>query len=284
MSNTNSRPVALSIAGFDPSGGAGVLADLKTFAAHDCYGVAAIAAMTAQNTREVRKVAPVEAGLLRLQIEMLFEDVDILGVKIGLIGNRKNLEVVAECLGPHKGLPIVADPVFRSSSGTDFITPPEIELFRRLLFPVVHVLTPNAEEAGRLLGTAVSTLDDMKGAAKLLHEQGVRHVVITGGHLDKPADVYFEGQEIEVFSGNRIESQSTHGTGCTFSSALLANLLNGKAVKESVVLAKAYVTQAIARAYPIGGGHGPLNHLFRFVEPLTVRAGGPEVLHEGPHR
>ncbi len=107
-------------------------------------------------------------------------------------------------------------------------------------------------------------------------------MVITGGHLEKPADVYFEGQELEVLSGNRIESQSLHGTGCAFSSAILANLVNGKAVKECVVLAKAYVTQAIARAYPVGGGRGPLNHLFRFSE-APVRAGGPEVLHETGH-
>ncbi|HYM11769.1 MAG TPA: bifunctional hydroxymethylpyrimidine kinase/phosphomethylpyrimidine kinase [Bryobacterales bacterium] len=283
MAHATSKPVALSIAGFDPSAGAGVLADLKTFAAHECYGVAAIAAMTAQNTREVRKVAPIETSLLRLQIEVLFEDIDIAGIKIGLLGSRKNLESVAECLAQHKNLPVVIDPVFRSSSGTDFISNGELDLFKRLLFPLALVLTPNAEEAGRLLGIPVATLDDMKGAAKLLHEQGVKHVVITGGHLEKPADVYYEGQEVEVFAGNRIESQSTHGTGCTFSSAILANLLNGKAVKESVVLAKAYVTQAIAHAYPIGNGRGPLNHLFRSGES-PARAGGPEVLYEGPHR
>ena len=283
MVQPHSKPVALSIAGFDPSGGAGVLADLKTFVAHDCYGVAAVAAMTAQNTREVRKVSPVDSGLLRMQIEMLFEDVEVAGVKVGLLGSRKNLEVVAECVATRKNLPTVVDPVFRSSSGTEFLSHQDLEPFKRLLFPLALVLTPNAEEAGQLLGTEVSTLDDMKGAAKLLHEQGVRHVVITGGHLEKPADVYYEGQEIEVFSGNRIESHSTHGTGCTFSSAILANLISGKAVKESVVLAKAYVTQAIARAYPIGAGRGPLNHLFRFGE-APVRAGGPELLHEEHHR
>ena len=255
---------------------------MKSFAAHDCYGVAAAAALTAQNTCEVRRVAPVESGLLRLQIEMLFEDIAISGVKIGLLGSRKNMEVTADCLAAHRDLPIVVDPVLRSSSGTDFVWEHDLQPFKRLIFPLARVITPNAEEAGRLLGIGVSTLEEMKGAAKLLHEQGVPHVVITGGHLEKPADVYYEGQEIEVFSGLRIESQSTHGTGCTFSSAILANLVNGKAVKESVVLAKAYVSQAIARAYAIGAGHGPLNHLFRFGE-TPVRAGGPEVLHEGPH-
>jgi hydroxymethylpyrimidine/phosphomethylpyrimidine kinase len=282
MPHVTPRPVALSIAGFDPSGGAGVLADLKTFAAHDCYGVAAVAAITAQNTREVRQVAPVDSSLLRLQIQMLFDDIDVAGIKLGLLGSRSNLEVAAEVLAAHRNLPIILDPIFQSSSGTEFLSEEDVDPLKRILFPLIQVLTPNAEEAGRLLGMKVSTVDDMKGAAKLLHEQGVRHVVITGGHLDRPVDVYYEGHEIEVFTGHRIESQSTHGTGCTFSSAILANVLNGKAVKESVVLAKAYVTQAIARAYPIGRGRGPLNHLFRFGE-TPVRAGGPEVLHEGPH-
>ncbi|HZS51311.1 MAG TPA: bifunctional hydroxymethylpyrimidine kinase/phosphomethylpyrimidine kinase [Bryobacterales bacterium] len=281
MAQVSSRPVALTVAGFDPSGGAGVLADLKTFAAHECYGVAAIAAMTAQNTREVRKVMPVDPEMLRLQLDMLFEDISIAGIKVGLLGGRKNLEIVAACLSAHKELPIVVDPVLRSTSGTQFLPPQDIEPFKRLLFPLVHVLTPNAEEAGRLLGASVSTLEEMKGAAKLLHEQGVRHVVITGGHLDKPTDVYYGGQEMEVFTGHRIESQSTHGTGCTFSSAILTNLIHGKAAMESVVLAKAYVTQAINRAYPIGNGRGPLNHLFRFGEPAApVRVGGPEPAHD----
>jgi len=279
MSQTAHKPVALSIAGFDPSGGAGVLADLKSFAAHDCYGVAAVAALTAQNTREVRRVAPVESGLLRQQIEMLFEDVAIAGVKIGLLGNRRNMEAVAESLAAHRALPIVVDPVLRSSSGTEFVAPQDLPLYRRLFFPQARVLTPNAEEAGRLLGIPVATLEEMKAAAKLLQEQGVPHVVVTGGHLDKPADVYWDGQELDVFSGQKVESQSTHGTGCTFSSALLANLIHGKTVKESIVLAKAFVSQAIARAFPIGSGQGPLNHLFRFGEN-TVRVGISEMVHE----
>ena len=274
------KSVALSVAGFDPCGGAGILADLKTFSAHECYGVAAIAAMTAQNTREIRKVAPVDVEMLRLQLEMLFEDIRIAGVKVGLLGNQANLKIVAACLEAHKDLPVVIDPVFRSTSGTEFLSRNELEAFKKLLFPLALALTPNAEEASRLLGAPVSTLDEMKGAAKLLHEQGVRHVVVTGGHLEKPTDVYYGGQELEVFIGHRVDSQSTHGTGCTFSSAILANLIHGKALVESVVLAKAYVTQAISRAYPVGNGHGPLNHLFRFGD-APVRASGLEVAPEG---
>jgi len=283
MSPATSKPAALSVSGFDPSGGAGTLADLKTFAAHDCYGVAAVTAVTAQNTREVGRVSPVEAGLLRSQLKMLLEDIGVAGIKVGLLGSKRNLETTAECLAARPGLPIVTDPNLHSASGAGPVSRNDLDDFRRLIFPLAHVLTPNAAEAGLLLGIGVSTLEEMKGAAKLLHEQGVRHVVVTGGHLEKPADVFYEGQELEVFTGLRPESQRPRGLGCTFSSAILANLIHGKPARESVVLAKAYLSQAIARAYPIGTGRASLNHLFRFAE-APVRAGGPEVLHEGPHR
>lgn len=283
MTQPARKPVALSIAGFDPSGGAGVLADLKTFVAHDCYGAAVITAITAQNTREVRKVAAVDAPLVRMEIETLFEDVTVAGIKIGMVCSRKTLEVIAEGLAARKNLPMVIDPVFRSWVGPEFLSPPDVEAFRRLLLPLAQVLTPNAQEAGRLLGTEIATLDDMKGAAKLLHEQGVPHVVITGGHLEKPADVYYEGQDIEVFGGHRTESQADDGIGCTFSAAILANMLHGKSAKESVVLAKAYVSQAVARAYAIGAGRGPLNHLFRFGDAQT-RVPAVEAIPEEPHR
>lgn len=283
MSQVTPKPVALSIGGFDPCGGSGVLADLKTFVAHECYGSAVLTAITAQNTREVRKVVPVDPELLRLQLATLLEDVEVAGIKVGLLASGKTLEVVAECLAARKQQPVVVDPVFRSANGAELLAKRDLDAFKRLLLPLAQVLTPNAEEAGRLLGTEVATLDDMKGAAKLLHEHGVPHVVITGSHLEKPADVYYEGQEIEVFTGNRVENHATHRTGCTFSAAILANMIHGKAVKECVVLAKAYVSQAIARAYPIGAGRGPLNHLFRFGE-APLRIGPAEVLHEEPRR
>ncbi len=283
MSHANHRPVALSVAGFDPSGASGVLADLKTFSAHDCYGVAAVTTLTVQNTRETRKISPVDSNLLRMQMQMLWDDIEVAGVKVGLLGNRKNMDAVAESLEARRETPVVADPVLRSSNGVEFLTEPELKHFKRLFFPRVDVLTPNAEEASRLLGVPVATLEDMKAAAKLLHEEGVRRVVITGGHLEKPADVFYEGQDLEVFPGLRAESQN-HGTGCTFSSAVLANLITGRAARESIVLAKAYLSQAIARAYPIGAGRGPLNHLFRFGE-APVRLPPPEAVHEEPlHR
>jgi len=270
MPNVLPKPVALSIAGFDPSGCVGVLADLKTFAAHDCYGVAAVTAIAAQNTTEIRRLAPVDCPVLKQQIETLLDDVALAGVKIGLLGSRRNIEVAAELLAARPDPPLVLDPVTE-----------EAEPLAKLLLPRALVFTPGALEAGRLLGIPVDSLDDMKGAAKLLADRGVPHVVIKGSHLEKPVDVYYDGHDFEVFSGHRHESQNPYGIGCTFSSAILANLAHGKAVREAIVLAKAYVSQAIARSYPIGAGRAPLNHLFRFNDGPS-RVTGPDPIHEVP--
>jgi hydroxymethylpyrimidine/phosphomethylpyrimidine kinase len=284
MPPNQQKPVVLTIAGFDPAAGSGVLADLKTFAAHECYGVAALTAITVQNTSEARRMAPVDADLIEQQIQVLFEDIAIAGVKAGLLGSRKNIEAVARCLAARREAPTVVDPVLRSSGGLEFAGKPEVESFKRTMLPLARILTPNAAAAERLLGIPVSTLEEMKGAAKLLFEQGPAHVVITGGHLERPADVYYDGRELEVFTGLRVESQNIHGAGSTFSAALLANLVQGKAVRESVVLAKAYVSQAISRAYQIGNGRGPLNHLFRFAEAAARPVIAAEPVPEPSHR
>lgn len=258
MPASTAKPVALSIAGFDPSGAAGVLADLKSFAAHDCYGVAAVAAL------EISPVSTVDSTALETQLQALFDDVAVAGIKIGLLGSRRNMEVVAKFLHARPALPVVLD--------GDCVADPEVLLRRSRIF------TPSSGEAGRLLGLPISTLDEMKGAAKLLQERGVPHVVVRG----TPADVYYDGHDFEVFHNHRGDASNPPGAGDTFSSALLANLIHGKPVKESIVLAKAYVTQAIARSYPIGNGPGPLNHLFRFAEP-PIRVPAPDLVHEVPH-
>ena len=281
MAGSPPKHVALSIAGFDPCGAAGVLADLKTFAAHDCYGVAAIAAVTAQNTREIRRVVPVDSTLLKLELQTLFDDVPVAGVKVGLLGSKRNMEVVAESLSARRDAPIVIDPVLDSSIGAEFVTAQDLPAFVKLLLPLARVLTPSAEEAGRLLGTQVATVDDMKGAAKLLHERGVPNVVVKGQHLERPCDVYFDGQDFEVFHSHRSEARTNRGVGCTFSSAILVHLIEGKAVRESIVLAKAYLSQAISRGYPIGSGRNTLNHLYRFAD-APVRVPGPDLVHEAP--
>jgi hydroxymethylpyrimidine/phosphomethylpyrimidine kinase len=253
MPTTAAKPVALSIAGFDPSGAAGLLADLKTFAAHDCYGAGAATGIAGVD---------LELPWLKLQLDSLLADVTPAGFKVGPLGARRNAEVVAKFLNPWRDLPIVVD------------SAPE------LLLPLARVSVPSAEQAGRLLGLQVLTLEEMKGAAKLLQERGPAHVVVRGPHLDKPADVYYDGRDFEVFQTHR-DSGNTAAGGCTFSAALLANLIHGKAVKESIVLAEAYLIQAIARSYPIGSGRGPLNHLFRFGES-PARVALPDLAHEVP--
>lgn len=255
--------VVLTIAGFDPSGGAGITADLKTFAANNCYGVAAITALTVQNTQGVKEVRPVEAPLLKASIEALMADGRIKAVKIGMVGSRANAEVLRGFLESANSLPSVLDPVVRSSSGMEFLSAEGLEYLKKHLLSRVSVVTPNMAEAAALTGMKVENLESMKAAAQKIMEMGARAVIVTGGHLDKAIDVLWNGSGCQTFAGDRIKVDSTHGTGCTFSSAIAAHLALGRSLGDAVVLAKAYVTEAIRKAYPIGPGRVPLNHLYR---------------------
>ena len=256
-------PVVLTIAGFDPSGGAGIIADLKTLAANNCYGVAAITALTVQNTQGITALRPVEAPVLKESILSLLADGRVKVLKIGMVGNRANAEVVREVLESNPALPAVLDPVYRSSSGHDLVDASGFEYLREQLLSRATVVTPNMNEAAALTGLKVENLEEMKAAARKIIELGARCVVVTGGHLDKAIDVYCEGSNLQTFVGDRIKLDNTHGTGCTFSSAIAANLALGRQMEDAVVLAKAYVTEAIRKAYAIGPGRVPLNHLYR---------------------
>jgi hydroxymethylpyrimidine/phosphomethylpyrimidine kinase len=263
-------PVVLSIAGFDPSSGAGIAADLKTLAAHDCYGVAAITALTIQNTQGVTGVSPTEAAVLRETIAALLADGRVKAIKVGMLANRANAEVVTEILGSNPALPSVLDPVLRSSSGRDLADAACQEFLRLQLIKLVCVITPNLFEASALTGLPVENQEGMKAAARKLVEMGARAVVVTGGHLDKAIDVFFDGSTLEVFIGDRVKPDNTHGAGCTFSSAIAANLALGRQLRDAVVLAKAYVTEAIRKAYVVGPGRVPLNHLYRMTQPYRI--------------
>ena len=269
-------PVVLTIAGFDPSSGAGITADLKTFAAHNCYGVAAITALTVQNTQGASAVHPVEASLLQQSVQSLLADERVKAVKIGMLGNRANAEVVREVLEANPSLPAVLDPVVRSASGLELLDAAGLDYLREHLLSRVRLVTPNLEEAATLTGLKVESMEGMKAAARRLVEMGARAVVVTGGHLEKAIDVYIDGTELESFVGDRVKPDNTHGTGCTFSSAIAANLALGRQLRDAVVLAKAYVTEAIRKAYPVGPGRLPLNHLFRMQQNPRV------VDHEPP--
>jgi hydroxymethylpyrimidine/phosphomethylpyrimidine kinase len=275
-------PVVLAIAGFDPSAGAGIAADLKTFCAHNCYGVAAITALTIQNSQGATAVYPTDPLILKESVQALLEDGRVRALKIGMLANRANAQVVCEVLDANPSLPAVLDPVVRSSSGLELVDAAGFELLRQQLLSRVSLVTPNLAEATALTGLKVDSPETMKVAARKLVEMGARAAVITGGHLEKAIDVFFDGSEPEAFVGDRVKPDNTHGTGCTFSSAVAANLALGRHLRDAVVLAKAFVTEAIRKAFPIGPGRVPLNHLYRMVaspRPSDHSSAVPEPVH-----
>jgi hydroxymethylpyrimidine/phosphomethylpyrimidine kinase len=268
----------LSIAGYDPSSGAGVTADIKTIAAHGCFGVTCITALTVQSTQGVRRVQALPGRLIAETLAELAGDVALSAVRIGMLASGEAAEAVAEFLArarlesgdvshlanPGKyGAPwVVLDPVLRSSSGADLLDERGIEVVRTRLFHLADVVTPNLEEAAALSGVKVTGLFGMRKAAARLHDMGARAVVITGGHLKEPVDLLSVGRKQTEFPGKKIESNATHGTGCAFATALACNLARGIDLKDSVRAAGQYVRRAIARAYPVGRGKGPIHHLY----------------------
>jgi hydroxymethylpyrimidine/phosphomethylpyrimidine kinase len=278
-SHITAPPLVLTIAGFDPSGGAGIVADLKTFAAHNCYGVAAITALTVQNTQGVLAVHPVEASILGASLEALADDMELRAVKIGMLANGANARRVAGFLKDRGALPSVLDPVVHATSGMPLLDQEGLDFLREHLLRQATVVTPNLAEAAALTGLKVESIEEMKAAARRLLEIGARAVVVTGGHLDKAVDVFADPGTLESYASDRVKPDYTHGTGCTFSSALAANLALGRALPEAVVLAKAYVAESIRKAYAIGLGRMPLNHFYRAQESsrsTEIRAGSPE--------
>jgi hydroxymethylpyrimidine/phosphomethylpyrimidine kinase len=260
-------PVVLTIAGFDPSSGAGITADLKTIAAHECYGVSCITALTVQSTQGVRRVEGVDPKIIAETLDALVSDVVVEAVHIGMLGNGRVAEVVADFLGRTKPPHVVLDPILKSSSGADLLDAVGTRFLIERLIPLAELVTPNLDEAGVLTGMAVTNLDQMREAAGRLHALGAANVVVTGGHLEKAIDLLSfataRGAEQEIFKADRQRSNSTHGTGCAFSTALACHLAHGRGLPEAVLLSKAYVSAAIANAHPLGKGVGPLNHLFR---------------------
>jgi len=275
-------PILLSIAGFDPSCGAGTAADLKTFAAHGCYGMACITSLTVQNTQGVNAIHNTPSAELRAQLEALSADCEIVGVKIGMLGNRGNAAVIAEFLDANKFAHVVHDPVMKSSSGTELLDAAGINYVVAELLKRASVITPNVPEAEILSGLTIKDVADMEAAARKIVEMGAPAVIVKGGHLERAVDVLFDGQEMVQLSGDKVKIDNMHGTGCTFSSALLAHLAAGRTLVEAATLAKAYVTKAIERGYAVGKGRVPLDHFYRQkIEPLA--RGTHEVPQHGMH-
>jgi len=275
-------PILLTIAGFDPSCGAGVGADLKTFAAHGCYGIAAITSLTVQNTQGVETVHNTPASELREQLEILVKDCEIAAVKIGMLGNRGNAAVVAEFLDAHKFAHIVHDPVMKSSSGSELLDAAGIKFVASELLKRATVTTPNLPEAEILTGLTIKDVADMEAAARKIAELGAQAVIVKGGHMDKAIDVLFDGTDMHPLGGDKVKLENTHGTGCTFASAITAQLAAGRSLLEATTLAKAYVMKAIEKAYPVGKGRLPVDHFYRMkIEPLA--RGTHEVPQHGSH-
>lgn len=265
-------PIVLTISGFDPSSGAGVTADIKTIAAHGCYGTACVTALTVQTTAGVKRVAPVSREIVCETLRELASDMPPAAIRIGMLGSLEVVDAVAEFLDSTRPPNVVLDPVLKASSGAVLLDDRGADRLVKALIPLATVITPNIDEAAALTGLAVRNLEEMKLAARKLHTIGAQNVVVTGGHLERAIDLLSialpEGnfEQLE-FASDRLRSTSVHGTGCAFATALAANLALGRQLQYAIVLAKAYVTKAISRAYPVGKGPGPLHHLYRMDEP-----------------
>jgi hydroxymethylpyrimidine/phosphomethylpyrimidine kinase len=265
MSLQTNTPNVLSIAGVDPSGGAGVLADVKTFSALGAYGTGVITALTAQNTRAVTGIHEVPPAFLQLQLDTLFDDVRIDAVKIGMLASEGLIRVVARALARHRPQFVVLDPVMVAKSGDRLLRAEALAALRRELLPLATVVTPNLPEAGDLLDRAVADrAEDMRAAARDLCALGARHVLVKGGHGhgDTLIDVLYDGSRFTELPTPRIRTKNTHGTGCTLSSAIAALLPQRASVEAAVRDARAYVVEAIRRSgeLSVGSGHGPLHH------------------------
>jgi len=272
--------IVLTIAGFDPSSGAGVTADIKTIAAHGCYGIACVTALTVQSTAGVRRVEAIDAGLVAETLTELASDVEIAAVHIGMLGSGKVVRAVADFLVAHKLPNVVLDPILKSSSGSDLVDAAGARLLTEKLLPLAAVVTPNLDEASALTGLPVGDPEQMRATARKLHEMGAVAVVVTGGHLDKAIDLLSftskRGIEQELFKSARIKSNSTHGTGCAFATSIACHLAMGRGLPEAVLLAKAYVAAAISNAHPLGHGIGPVHHLYRMQQQGRVMVADPE--------
>lgn len=266
--------IALTIAGSDSSGGAGIQADLKTFQAHGVFGMSAITAVTVQNTQKVYAIQEMRPEIVHDQITCLFDDIPIHAVKIGMVANAELIEAIAAALQKVNPPAIVLDPVMISKSGFALLQEQAAQALVAKLFPLAAVVTPNIHEAEKLVGNSIQTIDGMRQAAMAIAELGASNVVVKGGHLQDAvaADILYDGREFQKIQSVRIDTPNTHGTGCTFSSAIAANLALGMPFFEAVARAKTYITGAIAHALDIGKGCGPTHHFYELYAKAGLEA------------
>jgi len=254
----------LTIAGSDSGGGAGIQADIKAMSANGVFAMSAITAVTAQNTEEVTDVFELPLSIVVAQIDAVFDDFDVSAVKTGMLSSAEIVKVVAKLLKPQNVTNLVVDPVMIAKSGHRLLKPDAVEALMHELIPLALVVTPNIHEAQQLSGIEIKTLNDARKAAKIIHRLGCRHVLIKGGHLleDRATDLLYDGRFFELFKSEFIDTPHTHGTGCTFASAIAAHLALGKPLTQAVTAAKAYLTEAIRHGLSIGHGKGPTHHFY----------------------
>ena len=257
-------PKAMTIAGSDSGGGAGVQADLKTFAALGVYGASTLTAITAQNTVAVTAVHDIPTDVITAQIDAVLTDIGADAVKTGMLSSSDIIECVCEALEVHGVQRLVVDPVMIAKSGDALLREDAIGSLRTRLLPLAMVVTPNIPEAEALTETTLVSDAAVRRAAEAIVGMGARSVVVKGGHREGPAtDLFYDGKEFKEFTAPRFDTVNTHGTGCTFASAVAAGLARGMVVTDAVALAKDYVTEGIRHSFSIGQGHGPLNHFYR---------------------
>jgi hydroxymethylpyrimidine/phosphomethylpyrimidine kinase len=254
-------PRALSIAGSDSGGGAGIQADLKTFAALGVYGMTAVTAVTAQNTQGVMSVVELAPDMISQQIHAVVSDIGVDAVKTGMLANAAIVSRVAKELGRLELNNLVVDPVMVAKGGHRLLRADAVAAVKQELLPLAKLVTPNVEEAEVLTNRQIRDLDEMREAAMRIRELGPRQVLITGGHLPgSPVDLYYDGRDFREYTGERIDTPHTHGSGCTLASAVAAGLAKGLALEEAIRQARTYVFQAIRHGLALGKGHGPLHH------------------------
>lgn len=261
-------PNVLSIAGSDPSGGAGIQADLKTFTALGCYGMAALTSLTVQNTRHVLDVYHLEADFVEAQIRAIFEDIEVDALKIGMVGNARTIIMLSELIAEIKPRFVVLDPVMVASSGDALISNHAVDIMKEKLIPLCDVLTPNIPEAEKLSGEKLVNSEDLEDLAQSVCALGCRAVLLKGGHAfgdSRATDILYTEQRVKTYSVPRIDTNNTHGTGCTLSAALTCYVALGHDLPEAAGLAKTYLTEALrqSESLNVGNGHGPVNH-FQF--------------------
>jgi len=256
----------LSVAGSDCSGGAGIQADLKTFSAHGVFGMSVVVSVVAENTSRVIDIQDVTPDMIEKQIDAVFEDIEVDAVKVGMLSTPACMKAVAGKLRQYKPENIVIDPVMYAKNGCPLMAPNATNELVAIIIPLADILTPNIPEAEKIAGLTIDSTAKMEDAARRIHSMGCKNVLVKGGHAIKDTDIaldiLFDGEKFYHFEAQRIDTKNTHGTGCTYSSAIASNLALGLNIKSAVGTAKQYVTTAIRHSLPIGKGHGPVHHFY----------------------